>query len=100
MTNPPQEPSKDTSELENKLIERHIKVKLDYAPTTNGKKARAWFESHGMDFFGVGRRAWCSQYSTYFRDALGVAYTESGESFLFYQEDLVESALEQEEKHD
>lgn len=70
------------------LKEGLIKVKLDYAPTTNGKKARKWFEDHGMAFFGVGRRAWCPQYSTYFRDALGVAYTESGESFLFYEEDL------------
>lgn len=71
------------------LKEGMLKVKLDYAPTTNGKKAREWFEAHGMTFFGVGRRAWCPQYSTYFRDALGVAYTESGESFLFYEEDLV-----------
>ena len=71
-----------------KLVDGYIKVKLDYAPTTNGKKAKEWFESHGMDFFGVGRRAWWSAGSTYFRDALGLAYTESGESFLFYQEDL------------
>lgn len=65
-----------------------IKVELDYAPTTNGKKMREWCEKHGFDFFGVGRRAWCSQYNTYLRDALGVAYTESGESFLFYDGDL------------
>jgi len=67
-----------------------IRVELDYAPTTNGKKAKEWFEAHGMTFCGVGRRAWWSAGSTYFRDALGMAYTESGESFLFYEEDLVE----------
>lgn len=72
-----------------KLVDGYIKVKLDYAPTTNGEKAKKWFKEHGMDFFGVGRRAWCSQYSTYFRDALGVAYTENGESFLFYADDPV-----------
>lgn len=65
-----------------------IKVQLDYAPTTNGKKMEKWCKEHGFDFFGVGRRAWCSQYSTYLRDALGVAYTAGGESFLFYEEDL------------
>jgi hypothetical protein len=78
--------------MTNKTVRGLIKVELDYAPTTNGTKAKKWFNEHGMDFFGVGRRAWCSQYSTYFRGALGVAYTESGESFLFYQEDLQEAS--------
>lgn len=65
-----------------------IRVELDYAPKTNGKKFAEWCKKYGFMPIGSGRRAWCSSMQTYFRDALGVAYTESGESFLFYEEDL------------
>lgn len=67
----------------------YIKVQLDYAPKTNGKKFSEWCEQHGFVPLGSGRRAWCSDYNTYLRDGLGVAYTECGESFIFYAEDLL-----------
>jgi hypothetical protein len=66
-----------------------IKVKLDYAPKENGKEFTEWCKKHDFYPLNSGRRAWCSQLSTYFRDALGVAYN-SGEMFLFYEEDLAE----------
>lgn len=64
-----------------------IRVKLDYAPTENGKEFDEWCKKYGFDPLGSARRAWCSSLSTYFRDALGVAFN-SGETFLFYAEDL------------
>lgn len=66
-----------------------LKVRLDYAPKKNGKKFDEWCKKYDFDPLNSGRRAWCSQLSTYFRDALGVAFN-SGEMFLFYEEDLAE----------
>lgn len=71
-----------------------IRVKLDYAPAENGKEFDEWCKKHDFDPLNSGRRAWCSSLSTYFRDALGVAYN-SGESFLFYAEDLAEPVNDQ-----
>lgn len=65
-----------------------IEATLDYAPTENGKDFDLWCLKHGFDPLDSGRRAWCSEYSTYFRDALGVASTPSGVQFLFYREDV------------
>ena len=69
----------------------YIKVSLDYAPTTNGKKFAKWCEEHGFTPLNGGRRAWSSQLSTYLRGADGVAYAD-GEPFLFDEEDLVDIA--------
>lgn len=69
-------------------LEYLIKVQLDYAPKKNGKEFDAWCEKYGFRPLGSERRAWCSDLSTYFRSALGVAVTPSGESFLFYEDDL------------
>lgn len=66
-----------------------IRVKLDYAPKENGKEFDEWCKKYDFDPLGSGRRAWCSSLSTYFRDALGVAFN-SGETFLFYAEDLAD----------
>lgn len=66
-----------------------IRVKLDYAPKENGKEFDEWCKKYDFDPLGSGRRAWCSQLSTYFRGALGVAFN-SGEMFLFYAEDLAD----------
>jgi len=68
----------------------YLKVDLDYAPTTNGKKFAKWCEEHGFTPLNGGRRAWSSSLSTYLRDASGVAYAD-GEPFLFYEEDLVDT---------
>lgn len=68
-----------------------IKAELDYAPTTNGKKFDKWCEKYGFTPLGSGRRAWCPSLSTYFRSALGLATTQGGESFLFYEEDLADA---------
>lgn len=71
------------------LVKGYIKVKLDYAPKKNGKAFNEWCKKHDFDPLNSGRRAWCSQLSTYFRGALGVAYN-AGEMFLFYEEDLAD----------
>lgn len=71
------------------LKEGYIKVQLDYAPKTNGKKFKAWCDKYGFAYLGVGRRAWCSSLGTYLRDASGIAFSD-GEMFLFYEEDLVD----------
>lgn len=70
------------------MTEGYIKVQLDYAPKDNGEEFDAWCEKHGFDSLGSGRRAWCSQFQTYFRGAAGVAIAPSG-SFLFYEEDVI-----------
>ena len=71
----------------------YIKVSLNYAPKTNGKKFAAWCERNGFTPLGSGRRAWSSQLSTYLRGASGIAYAD-GEPFLFYEEDLVDIQAE------
>ena len=65
-----------------------IKVTINYAPKTNGKKFDAWCKEQGFDTLNSGRRAWCGAFNTYLRDAIGIATTVSGESFLVYPEDL------------
>lgn len=56
----------DTSPIsKDELREGYIKVRLDYAPKTNGKKMREWCDKHGFAFMGSGRRAWCSSLGTY-----------------------------------
>lgn len=70
-------------------VEGYIKVQLDYAPKTNGKKFTEWCAAHNFDYLGSDRRAWCSSLGTYFRGAAGVAYND-GEPFLFYEDDLVD----------
>lgn len=68
----------------------YIKVTLNYAPKTNGKKFKEWCKDGGFTFIGGGRRAWSSSLSTYLRDADGIAYAD-GEPFLFYEEDLIDT---------
>lgn len=81
MTNKPQGEEQKTG---------YIKVNLDYAPKTDGKKFTEWCKKHDFDPLGSsGRRAWCSSFRTYFRGASGVAYAD-GEAFLFYEENLVD----------
>lgn len=70
------------------MKEGYIKVQLDYAPTTNGKKFAEWCAKYGFVPLGSGRRAWCGSLSTYLRDAAGVAFND-GELFLFWDEDVV-----------
>lgn len=65
-----------------------IKITIDFAPKKNGKKFDMWCKKYDFYPLNSGRRAWCHQYSSYFRDALGVAATNSGETFLLYEEDL------------
>lgn len=67
-----------------------IRVQLDFAPEKNGKKFDEWCKKYEFDPLGSGRRAWCSSLSTYFRNALGVAFNPGGEMFLFYSEDLMD----------
>ena len=67
----------------------YIKVTLNYAPKTNGKKFKEWCKDSGFTYIGGGRRAWSSSLSTYLRDADGIAYAD-GEPFLFYEEDLID----------
>lgn len=74
----------------------YLKVELDYAPKTNGKKFDTWCAKYGFSPIGSGRRAWCSSLSTYLGDASGVAFND-GEMVLFYESDLVDvSALRME----
>ena len=76
----------------------YLKVQLDYAPKTNGKKFKAWCESHGFDYLGSGRRAWCSSLGTYMRGADGVAYVD-GEMILFYEDDLFDPQAQKAERN-
>lgn len=69
-------------------VEAYIKVTLDYAPKENGEEFDKWCEKYGFTPLNSGRRAWSSGYGTYFRDALGIACTESGETFIFDQSDV------------
>lgn len=86
MTNNPTG-TNQTSEAEQKV--GYIKVTLNYAPKTNGKKFKEWCKDGGFTFIGGERRAWSSSLSTYLRDADGIAYAD-GEPFLFYEEDLID----------
>ena len=63
-----------------------IKVTLDFAPNDEGEFDE-WCRKYDFTPLNSGRRAWCNQFETYFRDADGVATTPSGETFLFYKED-------------
>lgn len=67
----------------------YIKLQLNYAPKTNGKKFKAWCDDNGFVPLNSGRRGWSSSLSTYLRGASGIAYAD-GEPFLFYEEDLVD----------
>jgi len=69
-------------------VEAYIKVTLDYAPKENGEEFDKWCEKYGFTPLDSGRRAWSSNYGTYFRDALGIACTVSGETFIFDQSDV------------
>lgn len=64
-----------------------ILATLDYAPTENGEEFDKFCEKWDFHPLASGRRAWCHQYATYFRGALGVATVTDG-TFLFYEEDL------------
>jgi hypothetical protein len=69
-------------------IARAISVEIDLCPTENGAAFDAWCEKYDFHPLNSGRRAWCSSFNTYLRDAIGVATTRSGESFLIWTEDL------------
>lgn len=76
-----------------------VSVTVDRAPDDDRSFAD-WCKGYGFNVLNSGRRAWCSQFSTYFRDAIGVATTKNGESFLVYADDLGEAALAGEEDDD
>lgn len=65
-----------------------ITVTMERVPDGDGPEFDAWCKRWGCRPLGSDRRAWCVKFNTYLRDAIGVAYTESGESFLLYPEDL------------
>ena len=69
--------------------ERYIKIEVDYAPKVNGKEFEGWCEKYGFNYLASGRRAWCNSLNSYFADADGVAFSENGEMFLFYEEESV-----------
>ena len=67
---------------------RVISIEIDRAPEGDKEFAR-WVESRGCIPLGASpRRAWCGDYSSYFREAIGFGITKSGETFLIYEEDL------------
>jgi len=68
----------------------YIKVWLDYAPKSNGKKFTEWCTKYGFTPLGSGRRAWCPSLSTYMRGASGIAFND-GEPFLFSEEDVLDA---------
>jgi hypothetical protein len=86
---PGENPTDTNQASEDELKVGYIKVTLNYAPKTNGKKFDKWCDDNGFTPMNGGRRAWSSSLSTYLRDADGVAYAD-GEPFLFYEEDLVD----------
>lgn len=77
------------SDNDTELDEAYLKVEVDYAPASNGKKFNEWCKKYDFDPLNSERRAWCSPLRTYFRGASGVAFAD-GEMFLFYKEDLVD----------
>jgi hypothetical protein len=70
----------------------YIRAYLEYAPKEE-KDFEVWCEDKGFDYLGPqsDRRAWCDEFRTYFREASGIA-SAGGESFLFYDEDVVDEA--------
>ena len=75
-------------------VEAYIKVTLDYAPKENGEEFDKWCEKYGFTPLDSGRRAWSSNYGTYFRDALEIACTVSGETFIFIRSKVLIYALQ------
>lgn len=69
-----------------------ITVLVDYAPPENGEAFSAWCARYDFTPLNSPRRAWCGQFSCYFRGAIGVAQTRSGEQFLVYAGDFAEGA--------
>lgn len=67
-----------------------IEVMVDYRPKKQGKKFDEWCKKWGCEPLNGGRQAWCPSFSTYLRDAIGIATTKSGENFLIYPEDIEE----------
>jgi hypothetical protein len=65
---------------------------IDIAPE-NEKQFKEWCEKLGFHYLNSGRRAWCPEFNTYFRDSTGIAYTKGGENFLLYEDDFVEKKV-------
>lgn len=65
-------------------IKRTIEIEVDVAPRRNGPEFDEYCRRYGFDPLNSTRRAWCSSFGTYFRGALGVAYNDDVEPFLYY----------------
>lgn len=73
-----------------------ISVSVDMAPEDEAVFDE-WCQKYGCHPLNGGRRAWCPDFQSYFRDAIGVATTGNGEQFLIYADDIeAEAALAQE----
>lgn len=81
----------------------YVKVEALYPAPDEPEAFKAWCGVHGFRYLGEesGRRAWCSDFATYLRDATGVAELSSGDRFLYRAEDLVRAdALEMARRED
>lgn len=68
-------------------VEHTIIVTVDLAPDDE-QEFREWCAKQGFNYVGGPRRAWCSEFGTYFRNAAGVAdHRYSGGRLLFYEDD-------------
>ena len=65
-----------------------ITVTLDRVPEGDGPEFEQWCERYGCYPLNSVRRAWCDQFSSYLRDAVGVAETMRGERFLVYEDEM------------
>ena len=77
-----------------------LSVNVDLAPRLNGKEFEKYCDKYGFYYINSSRRAWCDEFKTYFRNAVGIATTKGDVRFLIYEDDLEGSEDEKEEMNE
>ena len=70
----------------------NIEITLHEVPDGDGDAFMAWCEAANCTPLGSARRAWCGDFQTYLRDAVGIGETLSGETFLVFPQDIEREA--------
>lgn len=66
-------------------------MRVEPIPSDDDPEAfAAWCREHDCRPTGSTRRAWCSRFGTFLRDAVAVATTITGDDVLLYEADLAE----------
>jgi hypothetical protein len=64
-----------------------IEITIDYVPE-EPDEFKEWCRKNGFEQLASQRRAWCNEFNSYLRGAIGIGETKSDERFLLYKEDL------------